>query len=208
MVFRYATGSKQEDIIFFQEQFLGEDLTVSWGMTVLVLKGGSEQCSTASFNWHTCDAALVPSACGRFQMLIVSLARSLLTHWKQSTPDMLTWVLSPLAEVAWQLSFQFPVSQSVSLLGSSHPSREPSETELLSRWLRPAPSRTYLAYNRSGLKKILWTLLSKCYQKERSTSLNRIHDPWQMCSVFRVAYIQQFCTTGQIISLSENMICN
>lgn len=82
MVFRYATGSRQEDIIFFQEQFLGEDLTVSWGMTVLVLKGGSEQRSTASFNRHTCDAALVPSGCGRFQMLIVSLAQSLLTHWK------------------------------------------------------------------------------------------------------------------------------
>lgn len=119
-----------------------------------------------------------------------------------------TWVILPPAKVAWQLSFQLPVSGAClcwgllsppgSLLGLS-PSQVTQSSSL---------AETFLAYSRSGLKKIFLILLSKCYQKERSTFPNQIHYPWQMCSVFRVACIQQFPTTGQIISLSKNMICN
>lgn len=185
------------------------DSTVSWGMNVLVLKGGSEQRTTASTSIGVCDAALVPSGCGRFQMLIVSLALELLNSL-ETDQHCSSWLGFYLLWLKLPNNFPFG-SQFPSLLlcwGLLTPPGSPLRLSCFQDDSDQLPPEIFLAYIRSGLKKILWTLLSKCYQKERSTSLNQIHDPWQMCSVFHVAYIQQFPTTGQIISLSENMICN
>lgn len=81
----------------------------------------------------------------------------LLDSW--SSLGISTWVILPPAKVAWQLSFQLPVSGAClcwgllsppgSLLGLS-PSQVTQSSPL---------AETFLAYSRSGLKKFFWS----CY---------------------------------------------
>lgn len=156
-------------------------------------------------NWYSCSRTLVPSGCGvsRSDLLLLPGASwfQIITgnldlgdtssRWSRPT----AFLPAPSFSVSLCWGCLTPPG---SLFGLS-PSPLTQSSSL---------PETFPACTRSSLKKIFLTLLSKCYQKERSTSPNQIHYPWQMCSVFRVAYIQQFSTTGQIILLSENLICN